>query len=126
MPRARISLKLVISWILQILLALLFAVRGFIKIMGSPNWVTRFRQWGYPQYFYLIVGIAELVGAVLLLIPGLARFGALLLTAVMVGAAGTHLLHHEPQVLTTLVLLALLGTVLFLRFRVSPERLPAK
>jgi uncharacterized membrane protein YphA (DoxX/SURF4 family) len=58
-----------------------------------------------------VVGLAELSGAILLLIPRLARFGALLLIAVMVGATATHLIHHEPQVVTTLVLLALLGVV---------------
>jgi len=104
-----------VAWVLQILLAALFAVQGVLKLMGSPNWVARFSHWGYPAHFYLAVGAAELVGAIFLLIPRLANAGALLLIAVMIGATGTHLLHHEPQVLTTLVLLALLVTLLYLR-----------
>ena len=125
MPPTRTSLNSVVSWILQILLALLFAVQGIVKLMGSPSWIAHFSQWGYPQHFYLVVGVAELAGAVLLLIPRLTRLGALLLSVIMIGAAGTHLFHHEPQVVTTLILLALLGTVLFLRSRLSLERMPA-
>jgi len=87
----RSSLKHVISWILQALLALLFAVQGFVKIMGSSNWVTRFNRWGYPHHFYLVVGAAELVGAAMLLVPKTVKFGVLLLSMVMIGAAGTHL-----------------------------------
>ena len=83
--------------------------------MGSPNWIARFNRWGYPHDFYLVVGVAELAGAALLLIPKLSKFGAGLLSVIMVGAAGTHLLHHEPQVATTLILLAPLGTVFCLR-----------
>jgi uncharacterized membrane protein YphA (DoxX/SURF4 family) len=125
-PRTSASFKRGISWILQVLLALLFAVQGLVKLMGSPSWIARFNRWGYPQYFYLVVGAAELAGAVLLLIPKLAKFGVLLLAVVMIGAAGTHVLHHEPQVITTLVLLALLGTLFYLRFGAGRGRVPAE
>jgi putative oxidoreductase len=94
---------------------LLFAVQGVVKLMGSPNWIARFTRWGYPHDFYLVVGAAELAGAALLLIPKLSKFGAVLLSVIMIGATGTHLFHHEPQVATTLILLALLGTLFFLR-----------
>jgi uncharacterized membrane protein YphA (DoxX/SURF4 family) len=107
--------RLMAVWVLQFVLAAFFAMQGVVKLAGSHGWVARFSRWGYPDRFYLVVGLAELAGAVILLIPRLARFGALLLIAVMAGAAATHLIHHEPQVVTTLVLLALLGVVLYLR-----------
>ena len=111
--RTRTVLRIV-SRVLQTLLALLFAVQGVVKLTGSPNWIARFNRWGYPPKFYLVVGAAELAGAMLLLIPRLTKFGVGLLSVVMIGAAGTHLLHREPQVVTTLILLALLGTVFYL------------
>ena len=43
------------------------------------------------------------------------------LTVVMVGTAATHLIHHEPQVTTTLVLTALLLLVLYLRRGRDPK-----
>jgi uncharacterized membrane protein YphA (DoxX/SURF4 family) len=107
--------KSVAVWVVQILLALLFALQGIIKLTSAPAWVARFKAWGYPDHFYLAVGLGELVGAILLLIPRLARFGALILMTVMIGAAATHLLHREPQVITTVILMALLGVVLYVR-----------
>jgi putative oxidoreductase len=110
-----VKAKQVAVWVLQSLLAGLFAIQAFVKLNGSPAWITRFRGWGYPDHFYLAVGVAELVGAILLLIPSLVRFGALLLILVMIGATATHLLHREPQVITTFVLLGLLSVVMYLR-----------
>ncbi len=111
------SFRLVAVWILQFALAALFAIQGAVKLGGSKAWITRFGAWGYPDHFYIAVGLAEALGAVLLLIPRLAKVGALLLVTVMVGATVTHLIHHEPQVATTLVLTALLVVVLYLRSR---------
>jgi uncharacterized membrane protein YphA (DoxX/SURF4 family) len=72
---------------------------------------------GYPDHFYIVVGVAEVFGAILLLIPRTVKLGAPLLIAVMAGATLTHLIHHEPQVATTVVLTALLVAVLYLRRR---------
>lgn len=98
--------------VLQVLLALFFAIQGIVKLTGSPSWISRFQAWGYPANTHLAVGSAEILGAVLLLIPRLARFGALLLLAIMIGAAATHLVHREPQVITTIIVGALLCLVL--------------
>jgi len=108
-------IKLISAWILRVLLAALFAIQAIVKLSGSAVWISRFHAWGYPDHFYLAVGMAELLGAILLLIPKLAKFGALLLIVVMIGATATHFLHHEPQVVTTLVLVALLSVILYLR-----------
>jgi putative oxidoreductase len=105
-------LKWIVVWILRLLLAILFAIQGIIKLNGSPGWISKFSGWGYPDHFYLAVGVAELLGAVGLLIPRLANSGALLLVVVMIGATATHVVHRERQVITTLVLLAVLVTVL--------------
>ena len=97
---------------LQVLLALFFAIQGIVKLTGSPSWISRFQAWGYPANSHLAVGLAEVVGAVLLLIPRFARFGALLLLAIMIGATATHLIHGEPQVVTTVIVGTLLALVL--------------
>ena len=102
-------------WILQFLLAALFAIQGIAKLSGSPAWVSRFRGWGYPDRFYFAVGLAELLGAIALLFPRSTKFGALLLIVVMAGATATHAVHREPQVITTVVLLGLLAIMLYMR-----------
>ena len=108
-------LRSIALWILQFLLAALFAVQGMIKLSGSPTWVARFSGWGFPDHLYFAVGFAELIGAIALLIPRLAKFGSLLLIVVMAGATVTHAIHRERQVITTLVLLALLAIILYMR-----------
>ena len=107
-------------WVLRFLLAALFAIQGIVKLTGSPAWISRFRGWGYPDHFYLAVGLAELLGAIVLLIPRVSKFAAALLMVVMVGATVTHLIHHEPQVITTLVLATLLTIILYLSRRINP------
>jgi putative oxidoreductase len=109
------SFRLITAWILQCLLAVLFTIQGAMKVGGSTAWISRFAGWGYPDHFYLAIGLAELCGAGFLLIPKLARSGAILLIVIMIGATVTHLLHREPQVVTTLVLTALLVGVVYLR-----------
>jgi|SRR5580700_6639300 putative oxidoreductase len=102
-------------WTLQILLALLFLLQAWMKLSGSPTWIARFQRWGYPEHFYLAVGLIELLGAVALVVPRLTRIGAGALTVVMFGAAATHLIHREPQVVTALVLIVLLSIIFYVR-----------
>ncbi len=113
-------LKTAAVWALQFVLAGLFAVQGIVKVTGSSAWISRFKGWGYPDHFYFSIGLAELSGAIVLIIPRLAKYGASTLILVMAGATVTHLIHHEPQVMTTLVLLALLAAILYLRRGSTP------
>ena len=107
--------KSICGWVLQLLLAALFAIQGITKLTGSPAWISRFRAWGYPDRFYFVVGLAELLGAVLLLIPRLGKFGAVMLIVIVVGATATHLIHRERQIMTTVILATLLAIVLYMR-----------
>lgn len=105
--------KTIVLWILQILLAGLFLLSALPKLTGNPGIVGRFRDWGYPDHFYLLVGGVELLGAVALLIPRVVAYGAAALVVIMIGASATHLLHAEySRVVFTgslLVLLVLVG-----------------
>ncbi len=107
--------KSIAVWVLHILLAAMFSVQGVAKLASSPSWVSRFKAWGYPDNVYIFVGVIELLCAMILLVPRLAGFGALILIAVMVGATITHLIHGEIQVVTTLILMTLLGIIGYIR-----------
>ncbi len=107
--------KSIAVWALHVLLSAMFVIQGISKLLSSSSWVSRFKGWGYPDSFYLVIGVIEVVSAILLLIPKLAGFGSLILIIVMVGASVTHLIHGEPQIITTLVLTALLSIVAYLR-----------
>jgi putative oxidoreductase len=109
--------RLIAVWFVQILLAALFALQGVMKISGSQTWLARFKAWGYPEHFYLVVGVIELAGAIALLVPRVASYGAALLIAVMAGAAVTHATHGERQIVTNVILMILLAIVFYLRWR---------
>ena len=79
------------TWLLQVLLAVVMVGPGFQKFTG-PTWERMFRAWGYPDKFYLVIGAIEVVGGVLLLVPKLASYSAMVLSAVMIGAAATQIL----------------------------------
>ena len=119
-------LRSVAAWIVRLLLAALFVVQGITKLSGSPAWISRFKGWGYPDHFYVAVGLAELLGAIALLIPKFTTFGSSMLIVVMVGATATHVVYREPQVVTTLVILIMLAASLYVRRSTSARssRLP--
>jgi uncharacterized membrane protein YphA (DoxX/SURF4 family) len=68
----------------------MFLLAGVPKLMGNPQMVAVFAAIGIGQWFRFLTGSLEVIGGVALLIPGVAVFAALLLTAVMVGAVITH------------------------------------
>ena len=84
------------TWALQIAFGALCILVGTGKF-GDPNWAHRFAAWGYPAGFYMVVGIFEIVGGLLILVPRAAVYGALIVMTVMLGAFATHLTHGEMR-----------------------------
>jgi putative oxidoreductase len=78
-------------WIVQIATAAMFLLAGSSKLAGVPAMVGLFGAIGIGQWFRYLTGSIEVVSAILLLIPSLAFFGALLLVPTMVAAVLTHL-----------------------------------
>ena len=95
------------------ILAAFFLLAGGSKLGGAPKQVDNFAHWGYAAWFLYVVGAVEAAGAVGLLVPRVAVFSVLLLGVTMLGAALTHLVHHEmmavPVPLVILGLLAIVG-----------------
>ncbi|MDB4989532.1 MAG: DoxX family protein [Myxococcaceae bacterium] len=83
--------KTIAVWVICVLLAALFAFAGLPKVMGDPRAVEGFAKAGYPGWFLLFIGAAEIAGAIGLLIPRLRFWAASGLFLIMVGAVGTHL-----------------------------------
>jgi uncharacterized membrane protein YphA (DoxX/SURF4 family) len=75
-----------------------------------------FEGWGYAAWFATLIGVLELAGAIGLIVPRTTRWAILGLTAIMLGAAYTHLANGEGvQVVRPLVFLAGLWGLWFLR-----------
>ncbi len=88
-----------VTWALQILLALAFLAAGGFKLAGAHPMVQLFDQIGFGQWFRIVTGLVEIVGAVGLLVPGFAGPAALWLGFTMICAVLTHLaiLHTQPR-----------------------------
>lgn len=93
------KLKNIGLWVLSVMLAGGFAFMASGKLMGSEMSAAGFERWGYPLWFMYVVGLMEVTGAVLLLVPRLASYGALLLGVVMLGAVATHISAAEYSML---------------------------
>lgn len=112
-PPARGRAANIALWVVQILLAALFAFAGINKLVGAqPEVIAGFEQIGLGQWFRYFTGTAELAGAVGLLIPRLTPLAAVGLACVMVGAVIAHLLVLPPPALALIP--AVLGTVFVL------------
>ena len=108
-------------WILQGLLALVFLAAGAMKLAMPIADVNDALSWtaDLPTALVRLIGLAEVLGAVGLILPALTRIrphltvlAALGLALVMVGATVFHLLRGEySAMLPTLVLGALLAFV---------------
>ena len=123
----------VVLWILQVLLALLFLFAGGTKLImplevlmqqGSPNQVM------LPGWFIRFIGVAEVLGALGLILPGLLKnrqyltpLAALGLAVIMVGAVVVTIMGDGVRMaIGPFVFLLLLLFVAYARWRVQPHR----
>jgi len=100
-------------WVSTGLLAAMSAFAAFSYLSGSAQAVEGFAHVGYPQQLRIILGIAKLLGAIVLVIPGVPRFKEWAyagFTFAWISAFIAHYLAHDgPRAFTPLVLLALLA-----------------
>jgi uncharacterized membrane protein YphA (DoxX/SURF4 family) len=97
-------------WTLQVLVALTFVAAGSGKLLGNADMVALFAAVGIGQWFRYLTGSLEALGALLLIVPGKAAFGAVLLACVMAGAVVAHttVLHTAPTAPAVLFVLTAL------------------
>jgi len=110
------------QWIVSILLAAEFAFASKPKLIGDEQAVQGFQKAGFPSWFLLFIGVAELAGAVGLLIPKLRFWAATGLSLIMIGAVVTHARNGDAigQMAPALISLLLL---LWLAWTTRPARL---
>jgi uncharacterized membrane protein YphA (DoxX/SURF4 family) len=104
-------------WTLQIVSAAIFLFSGTLKLSGAPMMVEMFGAIGLGQWFRYFTGGLEVISAVLLLVPSLARFGALAMAVTMVGAILTHLFIIGGNPAVPVALLAATTTIAWVRSR---------
>jgi putative oxidoreductase len=84
------------TWILTVLLVLMFSNAGIRKFFENGGWTWMFRHVGFPDWFRIVIGVLEVGAAALLLVPRTAAYGALAIIVIMLGAIGTNFAAHMP------------------------------
>ena len=117
----------IVLWVLQVLLAVAFFAHGWL-FLSPPAAIAEQMNASLPRWFQLFLGVAEILAAVGLTLPGLTRILPSLVTwaaggimIVMVSATAFHLMRGEmSSAVITLVLLAMATFVAYMRHRVLP------
>jgi uncharacterized membrane protein YphA (DoxX/SURF4 family) len=115
-------------WIVQGLLALVFLFAGGMKLILPIEEMTK--QTPLPGLFLRFIGVAEVLGAVGLILPGLLRIrpgltplAAAGLVIIMIGATVLTLVSGGvAQALIPLVVVLLSAFVAYGRWRLAPHR----
>jgi uncharacterized membrane protein YphA (DoxX/SURF4 family) len=119
----------VVLWVLQVLLALAFLAHGCLLLFPPAAMVEQMNA-SLPRWFQLFLGVAEILAAVGLTLPGFTRIQPWLVSCaaagimiVMISATIFHLIRGEvSSAITTVVLLAMATLVAYVRWRVAPIR----
>ncbi len=114
-------------WALQVLLALAFLAHGLLFLFPPEAMVAQMNA-SLPRWFQLFLGVAEVLAAVGLTLPGITRIRPGLVPCasagimiVMVSATLFHMIRGEwSSAVTTLVLLLMATVVTYMRWRVMP------
>lgn len=117
----------IVLWILQVLLAAMYLWHGWLMIAPPPE-VAAIMNTFLPTWFRLFIGIAELLAAVGLILPGLTRIMPWLTTLaaaglmiVMASATVVHLSRGETgSAISGFVIFLLVTFVAYMRWKVKP------
>jgi uncharacterized membrane protein YphA (DoxX/SURF4 family) len=60
----------IVYWATTVLVAAMGAFGAFAYLTGAPEAVEGFRHVGYPQQLRILLGMAKLLGAIVLVVPG--------------------------------------------------------
>ena len=114
-------------WVLQVLLALAFLAHGIMFLAPSPE-IAVLMNAMLPRWFQVFLGVAEVLAAVGLTLPGITRVLPGLVSAaavgvmiVLVSATVLHLWRAEfSSAAITAVMLLMATAVAYARWRVLP------
>ena len=106
---------LVVLWLTQVALAVMFLMAGGSKLAGVPTMVSLFDLIGIGQWFRYVTGVIEVISGIALPVPSAAVFGALLLIPTMLGAIITNVFVVPASPVIPLLLLLAAAAVAWAR-----------
>ena len=117
----------IVLWVLQVLLALAFLAHGGF-LLFPPAEMLEVMNASFPTWFRIFLGVAEVVAAVGLTLPGITRIQPAFIPAaaaglmiVMISATVYHIGRGELSgAVTTAILFVLATYVAYMRWKVMP------
>jgi putative oxidoreductase len=121
-------------WVLQVLLALAFLAHGILFLVPPPEIAVQMNAF-LPRWFQLFLGIAEVLAAIGLTVPGVTRIQPQLVPAAAVGilivtvsATVLHTVRGEYSSAATTVVLTLIAAFIlhgrWKRLPITPRSQP--
>jgi putative oxidoreductase len=112
----------IFTWILRILLGVMFLGIGIEKITGTMGTVPFFDAIGWGQWFRYFSGALDTLGALLIFIPRWTSVGAFIITCTV--GLGTYLCYAKAlfNPVFPLVMTLLAATLVWLAWRPKPAR----
>jgi hypothetical protein len=115
-------------WVLQVLLAVAFFAHGGLLLFPPAAVLEQMRAAGMADGFRLFLGVAEVLAAIGLTVPGLARIqtfwvpsAAAGIMIVMISATVFHVSRGEiSSAIVTAILLVMATFVAYMRWKVLP------
>jgi len=103
---AQSKARRITAWVLTTLITLLFIMSAVFKFLRPPEVMMPVEKWNLKDEL-MMIGIGELVSALLFFIPKTHSLGVLLLSAYMGGAIVTHMQNDEPYIVQSITLLVI-------------------
>lgn len=70
---------------------------GMVKMVGVPELVERFAEWGFGRWMVFAIGILELTISITLFIKSTRKYAILALVVLLVSALSTHILFGDEM-----------------------------
>jgi len=92
-----------LGWLLSMVVTFMMLLSGFSKIIGTNEMVGNFEYMKLSSYLFM-VGLMEVVGGIMLVVPRLSLYGMLLVVSVMSAAVCMHLSLSMPNTIMPIIL----------------------
>ncbi len=107
------SSSTIFSWVLRILIAIIFLQTLYFKFTGHPDAVHIFSELGVEPYGRIGLGVVELITSILILLPRTKIYGILISFGIILGAIGSHFMVIGTEVKGDGGVLFILALVVF-------------
>jgi uncharacterized membrane protein YphA (DoxX/SURF4 family) len=88
-----VKAKAIGYWVCTVVIALLFLSGGIMQVMRSPTAVEGITHLGYPVHFAVLLGAWKILGAIAILVPGLALVKEWAYAGIVIDLTGASVAH---------------------------------